>query len=219
MTNVDARMVFENSKVALRKAFPGIPNIAEICKLTQSSYRFELPLIAGTTLYQFQVLANQKVFYNTETRLLQQDSAVVYSLGMFAGAPSSETDNTFQLDTYGNTQKYGGGAYASLGALWNGANLSIAVNNDILVPNWDTWKHYNANQTQMTAALGAGSPQDQNRGAFDGFYPMEPNVVLIGSKNNVIQITLPVGLVNIQEYSRLIVIVRCITAQNSTVVS
>jgi hypothetical protein len=220
MNNIEARMVYENARTALNKAFPGLKgaDIASVCKLTQSTYRFEQPLVAGNALYQFPVLVNQELFSNTEKRLLQQDSAVIYQVGIFAGAPASATDAAFIPDTYNSPVKYGANA-ATLLPLWNGSNLSIAVNNDILVPNWDVMKHFVAPITQQSAALGAGSPQDQFRGGFDGFEAMEPNVVMIGSKNNVIQLNLAVGLATVKEFSRVIVMVRCITAQNSSVVS
>lgn len=222
--NMDLRMVYLNAKESLNKAFSDLKdkfgnpiNIADICKLTQSTYRFEQLLVVGATQYQFPVLAQQAIVSNTETRLLQQDSAVIYQLGVFLGAPTSAIDAAFLPDSYPSPFKYGANATPA-NALYSG-NLSITVNNDILVPTWDIFKHLNAPETQQTAALGAGSPQDQMRGCHDGFYPMEPNVVLIGSKNNVININLPVGLTAVQTFSRVIVIVRCIVAQNSTVVS
>jgi hypothetical protein len=222
--NLDLRMVFENAKVAVNKAFSDLKdkfgnpiNISDVCKLTQSTYRFERPLEVGNTVYQFPVLANQDIFSNTEQRLLQQDSAVIYQLGVFLGAPASATDAAFLPDSYPSPVKYGANATPA-NAIYN-SMLSITVNNDILVPNWDVLKHLNVPETQQTAALGAGSPQDEMRGCHDGYYPMEPNVVLIGSKNNVIKIQLPVGLTAVLTNSRLIVIARCIVAQNSTVVS
>lgn len=220
MNNIDARMVFENARKALNNAFPGLKgkDIMDYCKLTQSTYRLEQPLAVGSTLYQFPVLVNQEVFSNTEKRLLQQDSAVIYQIGVFAGLPASAVDAAFMLNSYESPFIFGANA-TPLKSLWNGSNLSIAVNNDILVPNWDVMKHYNSPETQETAAIGAGSPTDQFRGGFDGFYPMEPNVVLIGSKNNVIQINLAAGITAISEFSRVIVMFRCITAQNSSVVS
>lgn len=223
MTNLDMRAVFENAKNALRKAFPELTSkgidVAEICKLTQSDYRFEVPLVAGQTLYTFNVLVNQEVFFPTEQRLKQQDSAVIYQLGFFTGLASGDNDNTFMLDTYPVPFKYGANA-TPMNALYNGAFMKITVNNDVVVPNWDMFKHYNTNQTQQTAAAGAGSPLDQLRGSFDGFYPMEPNVTLIGSKDNVIQVILkPAGVTTVSANSRLICVVRTIVAQNSTVVS
>ena len=219
MNNIDARMVFDNAHNLLNEAFPGLKgrDILQVCKLTQSTYRLEQPLVAGTTNYQFPVLANQQVFSNTEKRLNQQDSAVIYSIGLFAGAPASSVDAAFTLDSYPNPIKYAANAIP-LNSLWNGSNLSFTVNNDILLPNWDAWKHFNAPQTQQTAAIGAGSPQDEQNGET-GFYPMEPNIIMIGSKNNVINLTLAQGITTVLENSRVIILLRCITAQNSTVVS
>lgn len=215
MTNLDARLIYENSKEALRKAFPDIHNIAEICKLTQSDYRFEQPLVAGNTNYTFPVLVNQQPFSNTEKRLLQQDSAIIYSLGMYLALPASSTDTAFLLETYPNPVSWGANAVPAK-SIYNGF-ISIAVNNDILVPNWGTFKHLNVPETQTTAA--ANAPLDEIRGSYDATFPMEPNIVLIGSKNNVINLQLPVGISTVPANSRVVLILRSITAQNSTVVS
>lgn len=218
MTNLDARLVYENGKQALRKAFTDVPQIAEICKLTQSTLRLEQPITAGNTLYTFPVLVNEKLFSVTETRLLQQDSAIVYSIGLFVAKAATSNTGAYPLHTYPNTIEFAtAGAADAMQAIYNGT-LSIAVNNDILIPKWDVFKHLNVPETQETAA--ANSPQDEIRGSFDGFYPVEPNIVLIGSKNNVIQLTLPEGGVStIEPNSRLVLILRTINAQNSTVVS
>lgn len=218
MTNIDARLVYENSKNALRKAFPDVPQIAEICKLTQSTLRLEQPITAGNTLYTFPVLDNTNLYSSTEKRLLQQDSAVIYQLGLFVAKAATPATGAYPLFTHPNPIQFStAGAATAMYAIYNG-NLSIAVNNDILVPNWDLYKHLNVPQTQETAA--ANTPMDETRGAFDSFYPVEPNLVLIGSKNNVVQITLPSGgVTTIEPDSRLVLIMRCVLAQNSTVVS
>lgn len=221
MNNFDARMVYENSVQALLKAFPpkpGTPNVLEVAKLTQGNLRFEQLLATGQTQYSFNVLDNQNIVSNMEDRLLLQDSFVVSQMKICTGAPSSSTDNTFMPDSYPNPIKYGANA-TPLNAFWN-ANLQIAVNNDIILPKWDVYRHYNAPETQQTAALGAGSPQDQDRGAFDGWYPVEPNIILIGSKNTTFNIIFKgPGLTAVQANSRGIIMVRGVLAQNSTVVS
>jgi len=217
MTNLDARMTYDNAKMVIVKAFPDVPDILNKCKLTQSTYRFEQPLVAGNTQYQFPVLINEAIYSNTEKRLKQQDSCVVSALAMFVALPASLTDAAYKLLSYPNPYVFGSNA-APLGALYNG-NLSLAVNNDILVPNWDLFKHYVVPQTQQTTALGAGAPADELNGCEDAFYPVEPNLVLIGSKNNVINLTLPAGISSVAANSRIVLIVRGITAQNSTVVS
>jgi hypothetical protein len=218
MNSIDARMVFENSKRALVNAFK-TERILEVVKLTQGSLRFEQLLVAGQTLYNFPVLDNQTIFSNLEDRLKLQDSFIISSIKVCTGAPTSAVDNTFLPDTYPNPIKYGANAIP-LQAWWNAGNLQIAVNNDIITPKWDIQRHYNANQTQQTAALGAGSPRDQDRGAFDGWYPVEPNIVMIGQKDTNIQVILKgAGITTVQAFSRGIIMVRGVLAQNSTVVS
>ena len=221
MNGIEARMAYENSVRALMKAFKvnSPEELLAIVKLTQGTLRFEQGLVAGQTLYTFPILDNQAIFSNTEDRLTLQDSFVINSVFIGTGAPSSATDNTFVPDTYPNTQKYGANA-VPLQAWWNSGNMQIAVNRDIITPKWDLWRHFNNPETQQTAALGAGSPGDQMRGAFDGWYPMEPNVVLIGQKNTTIQVILKgAGLTSVQANSRGIIMVRGYLAQNSTVVS
>lgn len=219
MNSIDARMVFENSKAALVKAFGGNARILEVVKLTQGTLRFEQPLVAGQTVLNFPVLDNQNIFSNTEDRLLLQDSFIISAIKIATAAPASATDNTFLLDSYPNPVKYGVNA-APLGAFWNATNLQIAVNNDIILPKWDVFRHFNAPETQQTAALGAGSPSDQDRGSFDGWYPVEPNIVLIGSKNTTLQILFKGnGLSTVLANSRAVIMVRGVLAQNSTIVS
>lgn len=221
MTGIEARMAYENSVRAMVKAFnvSSADELLAVIKLTQGSLRFEQPLVAGQTLYTFPTLDNQAIFSNLEDRLKLQDSFVVNSIFVGTGAPSSATDNTFLPDTYANPVKYGA-AGPNLQAWWDAGNLQITVNNDIITPKWDLYRHYNANQTQQTAALGAGSPMDQERGAFDGWYPVEPNVVMIGQKDTQIQVMLKgAGLATVLANSRGIIMVRGYLAQNSTVVS
>ena len=217
MNGIEARMVYENSKMAMINAFG--PDVLRKVILTQGSLRFEQPLVAGQTLYTFPILDNQAIFSNTEDRLKLQDSFVISSIFIGTGAPSSSTDNTFTPDTYPNTQKYGANA-APLATWWNAGNLQLTVNNRIVTPKWDLWRHFNENQTQQTAALGAGSPGDQTRGSFDGWFPVEPNVVMIGQKDTILQVILKgAGLTTVLANSRGIIMVRGVLAQNSTVVS
>lgn len=150
-----------------------------------------------------------------------QDAFVISGIKIGIAAPddASDQNNTFTIDTYPNPVKYGTANALALNALYN-ANLQIAVNNDIILPKWDLWRHYNAPETQQTAPLGAGSPMDQDRGAFDGFYPMEPNVVLIGQKNTTFQIFFKGnGLESILANSRAVIQVRGVLAQNVTIIS
>lgn len=223
--NIDQRLVFANAKEALIKAFGGDQSVLQTAILTQGSLRLEQSLVIGQTLYSFNVLdqgtANAT---NMENKLRLQDAFVISAMKICIGAPGSATDNTFLPDSYPNQIKYGAATAAALQAFWNAGNLQITVNNSVVLPVWDIYRHYNANQTQQTAALGAASPMDQDRGSDDGWYPVEPNISLIGSKNSVLNILLKgAGLTAVNDVagiaSRAIIMLRGVLAQNVTVVS
>jgi len=103
-------------------------------------------------------------------------------------------------------------------ALYNG-QLTIGVNNSQMLYSWDLQRHYNAPQTQHTAAAGAGSPIDQANLSDDCFYPFQPYVLFGGAQNVDLQIRLAVAPNAIDANSRLVMIFRGVLAQNSTPVS
>lgn len=223
-SNMDMRMVFQNALQTLQDAFAGTSTAALLSymKLTENALRLEQPIVAGQTLYSFPVLNNQGTQTSTEQRMKLQDTNLIYQIGIFTGVAASSTDadhSKIQPLTYPNTQLFPAPANTDLLALYNGL-LLMTINNDQVLTQWDIYRHLNAPETQQTAALGAASPGDQNRGSFDGFYPMEPNVTLIGSKDNSIQIKLPTGgIATTPSNAFIIIILRTILFQNSTVVS
>lgn len=215
VNQMGARLVFANARKALTKA--GIN--ATKAKLTQSFLRLEQAISTSKTLYQFPILVNetQLGIFNTENRLNLQDSFVIAQLGLFLAVPSSSTDAAYKLVTNPTSEVFTtSGASAANRVIYN-SKLSLTVNNDILIPSWDTLRHLEVPETQFTAAT--NSPVDQFYGANDGFYPVEPNVTLIGSKNNVLQLELPAAVGTLQANSRIVIVLRGVLAQNSTVVS
>ena len=95
--------------------------------------------------------------------------------------------------------------------------MSVVVNNRQIVPSWDIYRHLYVPQTQQLAASTA-TTQDENDATEFGYYPVEPNIVLVGSKNNVISLELP-GAISVLQASvapRIVVIMRGILAQNVT---
>lgn len=188
-------------------------------RLSQSTLRLEQPCVSTSTLYNFPVLINiqnQGQATNTEIRLNQQDSFIPTHVGFFLALPSSSTDTTYKLMTYANPFILTNAT--QMQAYYNGT-LSIMINNVQYTQKWDLWRHWQTNQTQQTAALGAGSPEDQFCGADDGFYPMQPFILLIGSQNIQLNINIPVSPSAVDANSRLVVLLRGILAQNSTVVN
>lgn len=213
MNSIASRMVFDNAQRLLSAAFPG-QNIRQF-KCTQSYLRLELALSTTITNYQFQIL-NQTTGsqFNTEQRLNLQDSFVISSLGIYVGLPASATSTTFELDTYCDTVKYTNAA--AMNAIYNG-QLQVKINNDVVVPAWDLQQHFYRPQTQLTAA--ANSPLDQKRLSEDSQSAVEPNIIAIGSKNTNFSVVLPTALTAVDANSRIILLMRGVLAQNSTVVS
>lgn len=221
LNNIDARMVFNNAMQALARAFnyPPEQDMLAYFKMTQNALRLEQPIVAGQTLYTFPLLNNQGTSFPTEQRMKLQDTNVIYQIGIFFGLATGDTDPAEQLYTYPNPVVFPT-SYLAMQALYNGL-LLMTINNDQVLTQWDVARHEYRGQTQQTAALGAGSPEDQQRLSEDGFYAMEPNVTLIGQKDNNIQIKLPSGGIAspVTANSRIVIILRTILAQNSTAVS
>ena len=85
--------------------------------------------------------------------------------------------------------------------------FTSAICNAIVRPNKCT------SVPQGITADGTIAEQD---GSSSGFYPCEPGLVLVGSKQNVLTINIPEGLAAIQANSRVIVIFQGHLAQNVT---
>jgi hypothetical protein len=142
---------------------------------------------------------------------------VVSSIGIFAAIPASSSTTAFRLYTYPNTTAFStSGAATALYNLYNG-KMSVVVNNRQIVPAWDIYRHLYVPQTQQGAASTA-TTEDENDATEFGYYPVEPNIVLVGSKNNVISLELPGAISTLEAGTapRIVVIMRGILAQNVT---
>ena len=214
-TQGGARLVYKNAQDALVRA--GVNPMNAV--LSQSYLRFESTLTTTKTSYDFGVLNNQTVAGSsqlaTEQRLNLQDAFYISELMIYIAKPSSATDSSYKLNTYPNTVVFSGaGVAAALFTLYNGV-LSLTVNNRQIVPASDLTKFLQVPQTQATGA--ANSPTDQ----FDGSWAnvVEPNLVLIGSKNSLFNITIPSAFAAVETVTRVIILCRGVLAQNVTVVS
>jgi hypothetical protein len=218
---VNSRLVYENAKKSLLAA--GVnPDTA---KLTQSFLRTENVMTTTATKYQFTILNNQNntsgTIFNTEQRLNQQDSFVTAMWGVFISKPASATDAAFILHTYPNAQVFTtANAAAAAETIYNSI-FQLSVNNDIILPAWDVSRHRLVPQTQNGVIITAQTigPIDEIDLGSDGFYPVEPNIVFIGSKNNVLTLLLPAALAAVETTERVSVIFRGVLAQNSTIIT
>lgn len=208
-STIGTRLAFEKAKEGIKAAGFGLGQAV----LSQSFLRTEVSLNTTSTLYQFPVLVNDNFVPVTNTsRLLQlQDAFYVSELALLFAAPSSATDTTFPLVTYPNATQFPGANEAdSLYSFYNGV-MTLTVNNRVILPNWDLYRHYWVGQTQEAAPI-----LDQNDGSASGFVPVEPGLVLVGSKQNQLQVQLPAALAAVTANSRAVLIFRGHLAQNVT---
>ena len=214
MTQHGARLVFDNAKSLVNNAGFSVGQAV----LSQSYLRSEVAMSTSTTSYQIPILVNSAgTSFPTNNLLNLQDGFVVSSIGIFVAIPAAATTTAFPLYTYPNATAFSTSGAAT--ALYNlyGGKLSVVVNNRQIVPSWDLYRHLYVPQTQQGAAATA-TTIDQNDATEFGYYPVEPNIVLVGSKNNVISLELPGAISTLQAgvAPRIVVIMRGILAQNVT---
>ena len=216
MTQHGARLVFDNAKNLVNNA--GFS--AGQAVLSQSYIRSEVAMSTSTTSYQIPILVNStgaNTNFATNNLLQLQDAFVVSSIGIFVSIPATSSTTAFRLYTYPNVTAFStSGAATALYNLYNG-KMSVVVNNRQIVPSWDIYRHLYVPQTQQLAASTA-TTQDENDATEFGYYPVEPNIVLVGSKNNVISLELPGAISTLEAGTapRIVVIMRGILAQNVT---
>lgn len=216
VNTVGQRLIYSNAVDLLEKA--GLTK--EDTVLTQSYLRLEQAMVAnGSTQITFPIIAPQASGttnnqFNTENRLVMQDSFVVSECGIFIFAPSSGTASTSPLLSYPSpTILTTANAAANANTIYH-SQLQLIVAKQQILPSWPVWNNYCSNQTQATAAT--NSPIDQLSGRDDVFFPIEPNWILIGSKSMTLTLNMPNSFAAIQANSRIVVFFRGVLAQNST---
>lgn len=209
-SQVGSRLAYQTAKNAINNA--GFTTGQAV--LSQGYLRLEVALSTTKTLYQFSILQNDNINgsqFNTEQRLALQDAFYCSSIGLFFGVPSSATASNYQLVTYPNSTIFSAANTASSLYNWYNSSLQLSVNNRQIVPSYDLYRHYSVPQTQDgTTTI------DQQDGSMSAFYPIEPGWVIVGSKNNILTVTLPNAMAAVEANSRAILILRGHTAQNVT---
>lgn len=192
--------------------------------LSQSYLRLEAPLTTTQAQYTFDILVNENINpnYVTQAKLSLQDVFLASSIGVFMYIPQSSAVN----EPAGRLYTYPDPATAAFGAttapdsygLYNGY-LSYTVNQRTIVTGWDLNRHLDVPISQTgttptgTAATGIINSINYANG---GFFAVEPNLYISGSKKNILQITLPSALATVKANSRVVVIMRGLLAQNIT---
>jgi len=216
-TQIGQREVFNNARKLVDAA--GLSTSATV--LSQSYLRSEVQMSTSTTSYHIPILVNDNQngansSYNTSQLLQLQDAFVVSGIFIGWGNPASTTDTEWIPQTFNDGQIASSAPIAkSLYTLYNG-NMQIVVNNRQILTGWDIQRHFFVPQTQQIAATGQTTNMSQVDFSENGFYPVEPNLVLVGSKNNQVSINLPSAIANIPTYGRIVCVFRGILAQNAT---
>jgi hypothetical protein len=218
---VGSRLAYEKAKQAIQNAGFNM----QTAVLSQSYLRLEVALSTTITNYQFPILVNDVSSSNTtsfatEQRLQLQDAFVCSSLSLTFAVPSSSTATNFPLYTYPSLTTFSASNTASSLYQWYNSSMQITINNRVIVPAYDLYRHYFVPQTQAAAnayySTSAITLKDQNDGSSSGFYPIEPSWVFVGSKQNSIQVQLPAAMAAVENNSRAVLILRGHLAQNVT---
>jgi len=211
------RMIFENAKSLVRSLGYGVDQAV----LTQSYLRSEVALSTSVANYHIPVLVNDtqngSVRVN-EKRLNLQDIFVASEIAVLIGVGSS-TSTTAALYTYNNGVIFTAATDTDLLAIYNGS-LNLTINNQQVLPAWDVYRHYCVPQTQGGVGITAQTifPVDQNDASANGFYPVEPGIVMNGAANINFQLTANGAPATILANSFICVIQRGILLQNVTTV-
>ena len=209
-TQMGSRMVFENAKTLVRSLGYSV----EHAKLTQSYLRSEVALSTSIANYHIPVLVNDTqngASRVNERRLQLQDVFVCTELAVFIGIGTS-SNTAAKLYTYPNATAFTSATDDNLWSIYNGY-LNLTINNEQILPSWDVIRHYFVPQTQQSA-----STTDQWAAGSDGFYPVEPGIVMNGAANINFQLTANGAPATVLSNSFICVIQRGILCQNVTTV-
>ena len=219
-SQIGTRLAFEKAKKGIEAAGFGLNRAV----LSQSYLRSEVALSTSRTSYQFPILVNDSSAgaapTNTSFLLALQDAFYISAIGVYFCKPSSSTDTTFQLVTYPNASIFStANTASSLYSFYNG-NLSMTINNRQVVSGIDIYRFYSVPQQQQTAnadyTTSAINYKDQQDGSMSGLYPIEPGIVLSGSKQNIVTINIPAALAAVESNSRVVLYMTGHLAQNVT---
>jgi len=213
-TTLGSRMSFDKAKEAIQSAGFSLNRAV----LSQSYIRSEVLLSTTATRYRFPLLVNDNfsTVTNTSNLLNLQDAFYISHAALFFAKPSSSTDTTFQLVTYPNSIIFSTANTAASLYTWYNAYFTLTVNNRVIWPQLDAYRFYDVPQTQDGSAAAV---IDQQKGSDSALYPIEPGVVLVGSKQNVLECILPATMTAVESNSRAILYLAGHLAQNVTPVN
>ena len=212
---VMANFKMKNGREMTKEEFIAARSEVNVDEVTQGYLWTEATLLPAQQVIQFPLVDTQQVpnSPNTPTmRLLtMQDSFLISTLSYFlinySYTASSQANPNFTTGgywapiTYSATWENGSsGVNYSPGCdmFWIGAYLSLEVNKKLLIPYWDCYKHYKAPIMQAVTSQYIPNPiqgfQNSHDGSVDGFYPVQPNIVIGGGRGNILKLNLAANI-------------------------
>jgi len=217
INSISARLTFENARSFVQSQGYDVSQAV----LTQSYVRSEVAISSSVTNYRLPIVItdNSSTIFNTMRPVNLQDVHVVSSLFIGLAVPSSATDAAYPVLSYPSTatNQFSSAQADAAITLYNGF-FTMQVNNQNVLPAWDILRHYYVPQTQGGVGITAQTvfPIDQWDAGDNGFYPVEPNILLNGGANIVASIVLPAAISSVASNSRIVAIFRTILCQNVT---
>lgn len=222
-------------------------------EITQGYLNFSVQLVPQVNKLQFAIVETQQIKYSPVTPFVQllamQDSFLISSMFYYLQnftcesgkltTPDFSIGNDFTPITNvsanwnNNHQALTPFMAGGCSMFWVGSYLTLTINKRVIIPKWDCYQHFFNPQTQYSQdnAIPQAYPprvKDQRDGSVDGWVYMQPNVVLGGGRQNVLELTLPGNIPVIQPFNvygygdtfllTANVMVRGILMQNSTAV-
>jgi hypothetical protein len=225
INNLNADFEFQQAKKVLAKlvAMGQLRSFDETL-LIQHTLRSEVALSATATSFHIPLLANDPLSpqpFNTENRLALQDIAVVTSMSVCVAKPASTTDTQFGLYNYGDTSVFSSANTAtSIRGMYSNGYIKYTNNQQVVLPYWDLNRHYNVPmqqpQTHPYYAANADAFISSYNGSVDGFYPVNPGVIINGAGNVDMNLILRGNLTAVETNQRLVVLFRCVLLQNAS---
>lgn len=217
INSISARLTFENARSFIQSQGYDVSQAV----LTQSYVRSEVAISSSVTNYRLPIVItdNSSTIFNTMKPVNLQDIHVVSSLFIGLACPSSSTDAAYKVLSYPSTEtgQFSSAQASAALALYSGF-FTLNVNNQLVMPGLDILRSYYVPQTQGGVGITAQTvfPVDQLDAGDNGFYPIEPNVLLNGGANIVANIVLPAAISSVKSNSRIVAIFRSILCQNVT---
>lgn len=216
-TTIGNKEVYEGAKQMLLNA--GYD--PETARLTPSAIRSEVAMSTSLATYSFGITtqqANQGVAqYATEKRLNLQDVFVVSAMALYAANPSGATDGLFNLFSYGNRTAFATGG-AVIDEAFDNGSVSIQIDNNQILPYLPTalfrkvpFTQQAANADYTTSGINLIDSKD---GSNDGIFQVEPNIVMAGNSQFVVNLNLPAAQTTVDANSRWVLMFYGILAQN-----